>query len=158
MYDGVRAQFPLSFGKQSKPQTPLEAIHNKTLRSSTTTSTNDLPSLSSSSKAWLTSLRNPKSSTNDDSLGPPRPPLDNSNPNHDDDVVVGPPRPSAAQLVSADEEEEMIGPPMPPPGLNVGDSDSDSDSEEEEEEEEEKENRYRIPLSNEIVLKGHSKV
>lgn len=159
MYDGVRAQFPLSFGKQSKPQTPLEAIHNKTLRSSTTTSTNDLPSLSSSSKAWLTSLRNPKSSTNDDSIGPPRPPLDNSNsnPNHDDDVVVGPPQLSAAQLVSADEEEEMIGPPMPPPGLNVGDSDSDSDSEEEEEEEE-KENRYRIPLSNEIVLKGHSKV
>ncbi|XP_030934364.1 uncharacterized protein LOC115959869 isoform X1 [Quercus lobata] len=47
-----------------------------------------------------------------------------------------------------EEEEEVVGPPRPPPGLSFGDSDS---------EEEEKENRYRIPLSNEIVLKAHTK-
>ncbi|KAM1052907.1 hypothetical protein ACFX13_000481 [Malus domestica] len=33
MYDGIRAAFPVSFGKQSKSQTPIEAIHNTTRRS-----------------------------------------------------------------------------------------------------------------------------
>ena len=46
----------------------------------------------------------------------------------------------------------MVGPPRPPPGMSFG------DSEDEVEEEEETENQYRIPLSNEIVLKGHTKV
>ncbi|XP_030935446.1 WD repeat-containing protein 70 [Quercus lobata] len=163
IYDGVRAQFPLSFGKQSKPQTSLEAIHSTTRRSSTTPATatattnktDELPSLSSSSKDWLSSLRNPNSnsSTNEDEadlIGPPRPPPDDE----DEDVgpIVGPPRPSAAQLESIDEgeeEEEMVGPPRPPPGMSFGDS---------EDEEEEIENQFRIPLSNEIVLKGHTKV
>ena len=53
------------------------------------------------------------------------------------------------RLDSVDEEEEVVGPPRPPPGLSFGDSDS---------EEEEKENRYRISLSNDIVLKAHTKV
>lgn len=165
IYDGVRAQFPLSFGKQSKPQTSLEAIHSTTRRSSTTPATatatattnktDELPSLSSSSKDWLSSLRNPNSnsSTNEDEadlIGPPRPPPDDE----DEDVgpIVGPPRPSAAQLESIDEEEEeeeMVGPPRPPPGMSFGDSGD---------EEEEIENQFRIPLSNEIVLKGHTKV
>ncbi|KAF8007230.1 hypothetical protein BT93_K1281 [Corymbia citriodora subsp. variegata] len=81
IYDGVRAQFPLTFGKQSKPQTPLESIHSATRRggpgpspspgpanSSSLPSTasaggggggksNSLPSLSSSSRAWLQGLR-----------------------------------------------------------------------------------------------------
>ena len=164
IYDGVRAQFPLSFGKQSKPQTSLEAIHSTTRRSTTTATatattnkTDELPSLSSSSKDWLSSLRNPNSnsSTNEDEadlIGPPRPPPDDE----DEDVgpIIGPPRPSAAQLESIDEEEEeeMVGPPRPPPGMSFG------DSEDEVEEEEETENQYRIPLSNEIVLKGHTKV
>ena len=164
IYDGVRAQFPLSFGKQSKPQTSLEAIHSTTRRSTntatatataTTNKTDELPSLSSSSKDWLSSLRNPNSnsSTNEDEadlIGPPRPPPDDE----DEDVgpIIGPPRPSAAQLESIDEEEEMVGPPRPPPGMSFG------DSEDEVEEEEETENQYRIPLSNEIVLKGHTKV
>ncbi|KAM3731207.1 hypothetical protein ACB098_12G145200 [Castanea mollissima] len=168
IYDGVRAQFPLSFGKQSKPQTSLEAIHSTTRRSSSTTATattnktDELPSLSSSSKDWLSSLRNPNSSSNSstnedeaDLIGPPRPPPDDE----DEDVgpIMGPQRPSAAQLESIDEEEEeeeeeMVGPPRPPPGMSFG------DSEDEVEEEEETENQYRIPLSNEIVLKGHTKV
>ncbi|KAF8007231.1 hypothetical protein BT93_K1282 [Corymbia citriodora subsp. variegata] len=63
--------------------------------------------------------------------------------------MVGPPPPPPGNLGDGDDEEEeeeeaMIGPPRPP----VVDSD----------EEEEEENRYRIPLSNEIVLKGHTKI
>ena len=158
IYNRVQAQFPLSFSKQSKPLTSLEAIHSTTRRSSstiaTTNKTDELPSLSSSSKDWLSSLRNPNSnsSTNEDEadlIGPPRPPPDDE----DEDVgpIIGPPRPSAAQLESIDEEEEeeMVGPPRPPPGMSFGDS---------EDEEEEIENQFRIPLSNEIVLKGHTKV
>ncbi|TQE03370.1 hypothetical protein C1H46_011021 [Malus baccata] len=33
MYDKIRAVFPVSFGKQSKSQTPIEAIHNTTRHS-----------------------------------------------------------------------------------------------------------------------------
>ncbi|RVX19374.1 WD repeat-containing protein 70 [Vitis vinifera] len=199
IYDGFRSHFPLAFGKQSKPLTPLEAIHNATARrpstaAATTTDRQDnnsqgLPSLSSSSKAWLTSLRNPKStstsrhrddasltnpsssSADDDvAVGPPRPPpadeddggvmIGPSRPppvasNSDDDedgdgAVIGPPRPPPAEM-DDDDGSVMIGPPRPPPT----DSDSDDDLAEEEEV---VENRYRIPLSNEIVLKGHSKV
>ncbi|KAF5459434.1 hypothetical protein F2P56_023380, partial [Juglans regia] len=181
IYDGIRAQFPMTFGKQSKPQTSLEAIHSATRRtatanlpenlppspSSSANQAKDLPSISSSSKVWLTSLRssksanpNPEFSSNGGSatdeaglVGPPRPPVyPNSDEDEDEDggVMIGPPRPPPAQSGSDDEEkEEMIGPPRPPPGLNVGDLGSD---------EEEEENRYRIPLSNEIVLKGHTKV
>ncbi|RDY03842.1 WD repeat-containing protein 70, partial [Mucuna pruriens] len=140
IYDGVRAQFPLSFGKQSKPQTSLEAIHNATRRStsnpnpnsnSNSKTTNQLPSLSSSSREWLNSLR----------------PSKNPTPHHDDaPMMIGPPRPAPAD---DDEEEEMIGPPPPPPNASESEDDSDQD---------EVGTRFRIPLSNEIVLKGHTKV
>lgn len=192
IYDGVRAQFPLTFGKQSKPHTPLESVHSATRRrspnpaapspsaslpSSTAADAagagGSLPPLSSSSKAWLGALRarNPRrgpaeartGSRGGDVedgdraiIGPPRPPPglistdDGGGEGEDDDhgVLIGPPQPPPGNLGDGgenDEEEEvMIGPPRPP---NV-----DSDEEEEEE------NRYRIPLSNEIVLKGHTKV
>lgn len=88
-------------------------------------------------------------------MGPPRPhPAAQLASDDEEEGIIGPPRPAAGQLGSEDEEEEIIGPPRPPPGLNVGDSGSDDDDDEEEEEE----NRYRIPQSNEIVLKGHTKV
>ncbi|KDP26452.1 hypothetical protein JCGZ_17610 [Jatropha curcas] len=192
IYDGIRAQFPLTFGKQSKSQTPLEQIHNSTRRTTVdplnkTTpaaadkSDNAFPSLSSSSKAWLHTVRtskkpNPKATAGpprpppdnldgDDSIGPPRPPPGLADEADDDDneVMVGPPRPP---LFDNDHDDGvMIGPPRPPPvdddeddGVMIGPprppTAPDSDSEEEEEEE----NRYRIPMSNEIVLKGHSKV
>lgn len=93
-------------------------------------------------------------------IGPPRPPPgfsandDGGGEDDDDDgdgVMVGPPPPPPGNLGDGDDDEEeeeaMIGPPRPP----VVDSD-------EEEEEEEEENRYRLPLSNEIVLKGHNKI
>ncbi|CAN1270096.1 WD repeat-containing protein 70 [Linum perenne] len=198
IYDGVRAQFPLSFGKQSKSQTPLEQIHSATRRSSATGAaasessdsvkdpSEGFPSLSSSSKSWLDSVRssskpgpgappppNPK-------IGPARPPQlqassdfdreeddqDRSAPvgppppppglikddNDDSEVIVGPPRPPSEAVIDDDDDDdgEMVGPPRPPAPV----TDSDDDDEEEEEEE----NRHRIPTSNEIVLKGHTKI
>lgn len=218
-YDGFRSQFPVAFGKQSKPLIPLEAIHNATARRPSTagTTTTDrqentnqgLPSLSSSSKAWLTSLRNakststsrhhddgtrtnPSSSSADDDIavGPPRPPPDDDDdddgdvmigpprppPDDDDDdggVMIGPPRPPPVASNSDDDEDgddAMIGPPRPPPAEMDADGDDDgsvmigpprpppTDSDSDDDLAEQEENRYRIPLSNEIVLKGHSKV
>lgn len=177
IYEGIRAQFPLTFGKQSGSQTSLEAVHNATRRrddkpsrahSSTPDKGSDLPSLSSSSQAWLNSLRprnsnpNPSSGINStsredstaaepadsdagDVIGPPRPPAELGS-DDDDGVMVGPLPPPPNSALDDDEDDNiMIGPP-PPQGLQ-----SDDDEEEEE-------NRYRIPFSNEIVLKGHSKV
>ncbi|KAI5315662.1 hypothetical protein L3X38_044838 [Prunus dulcis] len=157
IYDGIRAEFPLTFGKQSKTQTSLEAIHNTTRRSvnnplekPSSTKTNDLPSLSSSSQTWLTSLcapKNPKPNPN-----PEPSPADDED--GDGDVMIGPPPPPPQSEIadSDDDDGEMIGPPRPPVGSNMDDSDSDSASDSK------LENRYRIPLSNEIVLKGHTKV
>ncbi|XP_004493837.1 uncharacterized protein [Cicer arietinum] len=138
IYDGTRAQFPLSFGKQSKSQTPLETIHNATRRPPS--APNDFPSISSSSKEWLHSLRPPKNPT----PPPSSPPLKQDSP------LVGPPPPPPH---NEDDDGEMIGPPPPPSGSNLDDSDSEDDSDQDQ-----LGNRFRIPLSNEIALKGHTKV
>lgn len=191
IYDGVRSQFPLTFGKQSKSQTSLELIHNATRRAATKTTTaaagkpsstepDDLPSMSSSSKAWLDSLRNSKSPNpnpnfaRDDGdgptvgpprptdeedrgaemIGPPRPPPGQGSVEYEDgDALIGPPPPPAGSAES-DDDGEIIGPPRPPPVSNLSDSDEDADENDDDEEE----NHYRIPMSNEIVLKGHTKV
>ncbi|XP_076934133.1 uncharacterized protein LOC143600281 [Bidens hawaiensis] len=144
--EGIRAQFPLSFGKKSKSQTPIESIHNATRRqtndSSSNNKTKDTPFPSLSSSSWLNSLRkNPKPSDDDVPIGPPRPP-----PSEEDDAMIGPPPPAPD---SDNDDEHVIGPPRPPPA---------SDTDDEESSDVEPENRHRIPLSNEIVLKGHTKV
>lgn len=159
-FDEIRAHFPVSFGKKSKSKTSTESIHNATRRpTTTTTTTNDspFPSLSSSSKSWLNSLQknpNPKTNTatNDDvTIGPPRPPAASDSGDGEDDVMIGPPRPMpAAADDGEDDDEVVIGPPRPPVGFDSDEEFSDG--------EEENENRHRIPLSNEIVLKGHTKV
>lgn len=163
IYDGIRAQFPLTFGKKSKPQTSLEAIHNTTRRSTTeqqhpTSTESSFPSLSSSSKAWLNSVRpnpnpNPKlhePDVDDELVGPPLPPPAEE---EDDGPVIGPPRPPLGSVADDDDDEKsIIGPPRPPEGFRGGYFD------EEEDEEEEEGTRHRIPMSNEIVLKGHNKV
>lgn len=126
IYDGVRAQFPLTFGKQSKSQTPLEQIHNTTIRKAPPTSAANAETQSSSSKAWPDSLRpTPKSSSNPTpSLGPPplRPTGSNSFVAH---VSIGPPRPQARGVDDEDDGEVMVGPPRPPPGLAAAADDDD---------------------------------
>lgn len=49
-----------------------------------------------------------------------------------------------------DDDDVVIGPPRPPVGFDSDEEFSDG--------EEENENQHRIPLSNEVVLKGHTKV
>nr|XP_043610651.1 WD repeat-containing protein 70 [Erigeron canadensis] len=155
----IRAHFPVSFGKKPKSKTSIESLHNATRRPSTTSSS-PFPSLSSSSKSWLNSLnKNPKQNTtndhnNDDdvAIGPPRPPpisnsADGEANDDDDNVVIGPPVNDNGN--NNDDDEVVIGPPRPP---------VNSDSDDEDEDDDEYENRHKIPLSNEIVLKGHSKV
>ncbi|KAD3336572.1 hypothetical protein R6Q59_028693 [Mikania micrantha] len=159
--DGIRAHFPLSFGKKSKSQTAIQSIHNATRRPSTaatttTTAINNknkespFPSLSSSSKSWLNSLqKNPKPSTlsdHDATIGPPRPPPSSDSVDGEEETMIGPPRPVPAD--TDDDDEPIIGPPRPPAGSDSDEGMSDG----------EQENRHRIPLSNEIVLKGHTKV
>ncbi|XP_047315878.1 WD repeat-containing protein 70-like [Impatiens glandulifera] len=179
IYDGARSQFPLSFGKQSKASKPLEAIHNATRRASSSTAAtiskddqssgrSDFPSLSSSSKVWIDSHKNPSSRKTATSaaggviIGPSRPPAEFNG------VKIGPPRQSLLETV--DEDDRLVGPPPPPTIFEDGDemigpprpptSGMMPDDEEEEEEEDSdiEEQSYRIPLSNEIVLKGHTKV
>lgn len=189
IYDGIRAQFPLSFGKQAKSLTPLESIHNSTRRSNVLSDNGDslstskaLPSLSSSSKSWLNSLRNSDRNPNSRNasahdttksgqssefynndgggmlVGPPRPPPDigsgdDEEEEDDGEVMIGPPRPPENSTGNDGEDDDvMIGPPPPPPGSNLAESESDGELDVEEQ------NPYRIPLSNEIVLKGHTKV
>ncbi|KAK6164345.1 hypothetical protein DH2020_001209 [Rehmannia glutinosa] len=208
IYDGIRSQFPLSFGKQSKSQTPLELIHNATRRNtsaaatstavnsasdkpSASNKTNVLPSLSGSSKDWLDSFKNPnpksskKNGDEDRKIGPPRPPAGleedgqtmvgppgpppGSGVEDEDEPVIGPPRPPPRSGIEDYDDEPVIGPPRPPPGGDVEDDDGptigpprpppgqiESDSDEDVDEEDE-DSGYRIPLSNEIVLKGHTK-
>ncbi|KAK4792405.1 hypothetical protein SAY86_022840 [Trapa natans] len=176
IYGGIRAQFPLSFGKQLASQTSLETVHNTTRRpdskparatSSAPNKGGDLPSLSSSSQAWLNSLRsgNPKP---DPTIGIKSNIREDSTAagiaDSDGGAMIGPPRPPA-ELGSDDDDGGMVGPPPPPPNF-APDDDEDDDlmigpppqSLQSDEDEEEGESRYRIPFSNEIVLKGHSKV
>ncbi|KAL3828101.1 hypothetical protein ACJIZ3_016903 [Penstemon smallii] len=198
IYDGMRAHFPMAFGKQSKSQTPLELIHNATRRTTTigtsaadsadkpsaspsNIKSNDFPSLSSSSKAWLDTLKNPNpkskvggSSNNSGNesklIGPPRPPVQSDEDGQmigpprpppggigdvedDEETIIGPPGPPSGVVGEEDDDSPTIGPPRPPPGPIETDSEDDDDMDEEEDDD-----GYRIPLSNEIVLKGHSKV
>lgn len=184
IHEGIRAQFPMSFGKKSKSQTPLEHVHNSTRRTTgaaaTSTAANDasknanaFPSLSSSSQDWINSFRNsnPRNSNGDGDrlFGPPRPqpvteeedekmigPPPVSGGVVDEEPQIGPPRPPPGKAEDEDDDGAMIGPPRPP--LGALDTDSDEDDEEEDADEESDAPGYRVPMSNEIVLKGHTKV
>ncbi|PUZ38771.1 hypothetical protein GQ55_9G222700 [Panicum hallii var. hallii] len=153
--EAMRAFFPLSFGK-----------------------TTARPSSAASSSAHSSTLRKPQNPSNpkpsasaaadDDGgamIGPPRPPPGPAGEDDDEDGggMIGPPRPPPPSAQGEGEDDEgggMIGPPRPPP--------AEEDEEEEEEEEEEDDDDdmeddgdggfNRIPLSNEIVLRGHTKV
>ncbi|ERN19060.1 hypothetical protein AMTRI_Chr10g8200 [Amborella trichopoda] len=150
LYDGIRAQFPLSFGKQSKTLTPLEAIHRATRRQEASS-----PNPSSSSELRnLNSLKHPKNDEFSQVARNPNYLPEQKNPNFKreeqmESKIHVSEHEGLQNLDGGDGEDDddgvMIGPPRP------------SDLEESESDEED-ENTYRIPLSNEIVLKGHTKV
>ncbi|GLJ05291.1 hypothetical protein SUGI_0015510 [Cryptomeria japonica] len=116
-------------------------------------------------------------------IGPQRPPPDSAEPivgpprptyleesaigdEEDSDQLVGPPRPP--QFSGDDDEEEghLIGPPRPPPNLEEEGNDGSfeamtyrrEDGTSDEHSDEEGGDIFRVPLSNEIVLKGHTKI
>ncbi|KAI4364108.1 hypothetical protein MLD38_020243 [Melastoma candidum] len=135
IYEGIRAEFPLTFGKQPKSQTPLEVIHNATRRQSAAT-----PAATGSLGANYPGKADVGRGSGDD----------------DGDFVGPPPPPPAA--MSGDEESDggdgMIGPPRPSGGSAAEEEDSDDGDGWGAE----GGGGYRIPMSNEIMLKGHSKV
>ncbi|XP_042417558.1 WD repeat-containing protein 70-like [Zingiber officinale] len=88
----------------------------------------------------------------------------NPNPEEDEGTVIGPPPPPPPAPVESQEGQVesqeghdglMVGPPRPPPPSEEIGSDSDSDSSEFDRD---VNDLPRIPLSNEIMLKGHTKV
>ncbi|XP_008783745.2 WD repeat-containing protein 70 [Phoenix dactylifera] len=142
MDEAIRAQFPLSFGKPSKAQPQPSAVHSFTRRTSAA-SVNPSPS-------FRPELG--KRGTGDAAGGP-----HGGGEEEEDDVMIGPPPPppAAAQAEPDADDGMMIGPPRPPRASEQVDSDDDgSDSGMDDS----PEDLPQIPLSNEIVLKGHSKV
>lgn len=83
-------------------------------------------------------------------------------------MMIGPPRPpprSSSRGEGEDADGGMIGPPRPPPVKDDDeededdDDDDDDDGDDSDDEMEDDGERYnRIPLSNEVVLRGHTKV
>ena len=139
--EAMRAFFPLSFGKTTaRPSSAVSSAHSSTLRKPQNPS-------------------NPKPSTSaaadDDGgamIGPPRPPPVPAGDDDDEEEgggMIGPPRPPPLSAHGEGEDDEgggMIGPPRPPPA-EEDDMEDDGDG-----------GFNRIPLSNEIVLRGHTKV
>ena len=88
--------------------------------------------------------RPPAPSADEEMVGPPRPPAGG-----DDEDIVGPPRPPTAV-----DDEDIVGPPVGPPRPGTPSTEDDDDDDDEGDEDEDE---YRVPLSNEIILKGHTK-
>ncbi|EAZ16351.1 hypothetical protein OsJ_31813 [Oryza sativa Japonica Group] len=104
-------------------------------------------------------------------VGPPRPPPQPAGGGEGEDdeegggVMIGPPRPpprSSSRGEGEDADGGMIGPPRPPPVKDDDEEDEDDDDDDGDDSDDEMEDdgeRYnRIPLSNEVVLRGHTKV
>lgn len=171
VHEGLRAHFPLSFGRQEAKSVTLESIHSKTKRDADHSSlkasnkSKAVPARSSGPVQFVSAKvevfgpqRPPTTNDDEDIVGPPRPQtgLD------DDDVAVGPPRPAAVE-----ENEDIVGPPRPPTTVDdddmvgpprPGESSTEDDDDDDDGDAEEDEDEFRVPLSNEIVLKGHTKV
>ncbi|XP_078442202.1 transducin/WD40 repeat-like superfamily protein [Wolffia australiana] len=164
--EAMRAMFPMSFGKKTKSSISSSSVHSATRRvsadSAMASSSDPFPS---SSYSRLTRLENPNfiagsskaaggDGEEDDGgvIGPPRPSPDGE----EDGAMIGPPRPPPAPEEEEEDEEAMIGPPGPPRRAERADSESSEDSDEESMHP--GEDSFRLPLSNEIVLKGHTRV
>ncbi|MCO5595047.1 hypothetical protein L7F22_049084 [Adiantum nelumboides] len=162
VFEGLRAQFPLSFGRQEPKKASLEAIHSATKRSEKQraikgtlqdkflTAGNESQKLPKPVQGPLPMgssqpLRRPETLTS---------PVAQSLAIDEDDVMVGPPLPPKASLNDGDDED--VGPSRPAPGGNLSSTD-DEDGDTDGDDEDEDEDFYQVPMSNEIVLKGHTK-
>ncbi|CAN6310889.1 unnamed protein product [Urochloa humidicola] len=148
--EAMRAFFPVSFGKApARPSSAAaSAAHSSTLRKPQNPS-NTKPSPSA-----------PADEDEGPMIGPPLPPPAPAGEDDDEDGggMVGPPRlppPSAHGDGEDDEGGGMIGPPRPP---LAEDEDDDEDDDDDDDDMEDDGGFNRIPLSNEIVLRGHTKV
>ncbi|KAJ1295291.1 hypothetical protein BS78_01G212400 [Paspalum vaginatum] len=150
--EAMRAFFPLSFGKA--PARPSSAAapsaHSSTLRK---------PQNPSDPKPSASAAVDDDGGT---MIGPPRPPPAPAGEDDDEDSgggMIGPPRPpppSARDEAAEEEGNGMIGPPRPPAADD--DEDDDDDDDDDDMEDDGGGGFNRIPLSNEIVLRGHTKV
>lgn len=156
MEEAMRAYFPLSFGKPSKAQSNPSLAHSATRRSA------PAPAASASKP-------NPRPTGYEEDDGPmvgppPPPPASRVEDEGEEEAMIGPPRPPPISRVDDDEGEEdaMVGPPRPPPQLDQKPSssaqDGSTDESDEELDEDSPDDAHRIPLSNEVVLRGHTKV
>ena len=162
--EGLRAHFPLSFGRRQdrNQEGSLEAIHSATKRkdAASSSSLNDRFATSSAEKNEEPQRRRVH--------GPlPMHPLpkqqeillETSAPKAlslDDDLMVGPPLPPTLDPSESDGEE--IGPPPPGPNAGTSTDDDDADTDDDDYTIDDDEEAFKVPMSNEIVLKGHSKV
>ncbi|MCO5607996.1 hypothetical protein L7F22_062199 [Adiantum nelumboides] len=163
VFEGLHAQFPLSFGRQEPKKASLEAIHLATKRSE-------------KQQANKGTLQDKFLTAGNESQKLPKPvqaplPMGSSQPlrrwetltapvvqslaTDEDDVMVGPPLPPKASLNDGDDED--VGPSRPAPGGNLSSTD-DEDGDTDGDDEDEDEDFYQVPMSNEIVSKGHTKV
>lgn len=153
--EAIRAHFPLSFGKKTKAshQPHAATAHTSTRRVTLSTAsvrntgnTNPVEELRSSAVDEEGMIGPPRP--------PPPPPPELGEEDGDDGVTVGPPRPPV--VVDDDDDRVMIGPPRPP--LASEGLDSDDDDDDDLDDGFRGEDSFQIPLTNEVVLKGHSKV
>ncbi|KAG2537678.1 WD repeat-containing protein 70-like [Panicum virgatum] len=150
--EAMRAFFPLSFGKTAARPTSAasSSAHSSTLR-----------------KPQNPSNPKPSSSTaaDDDGgamIGPPRPPPTPAGDDDDEEEgggMIGPPRPPPLSAHGEGEDDEggcMIGPPRPP---TAEEDEEEEENDDDDDMEDDGDGGFnRIPLSNEIVLRGHTKV
>ncbi|TVU30443.1 hypothetical protein EJB05_22067 [Eragrostis curvula] len=151
--EAMRAFFPMSFGKApTRPNAASSAAHSSTVRKPQNPSSE--PSTSATAEDEGGGVL----------VGPPRPPPAPAGEEDDDDGsgMMGPPRPPPPSSRSEGEDEDgvMVGPPRPPPAKEEDEEDDDDDDDDDDEEMDDDGDAgfNRIPLSNEIVLRGHTKV
>lgn len=113
-------------------------------------------------------VQNGGSSAKSSGLKGPKGPLKKVPRKEDKGLVVGPMRPTSQSYAKGEgsegegDEDGFVGPP--PPGAKAyppRDEEEEEEGDEEDEEEgggDEEEDEYRVPISNEVVLKGHTKV
>lgn len=171
--EAMRAFFPMSFGKAPTRAGAAASAHASTLRKPPQ---NPSAKPSTSSAAAAAAAGGDDDDDDDDGpmVGPPRPPPQPAGGGEGEDdeegggVMIGPPRPpprSSSRGEGEDADGGMIGPPRPPPVKDDDeededdDDDDDDDGDDSDDEMEDDGERYnRIPLSNEVVLRGHTKV